>query len=221
VSETVVCRTCGKDALPDYPHRHETPPRPEYDPMPPKPGKLVDLIAVIRREYWLELPSRLHVQYVPGRLEPIGVSEYSAAAGGYIPGERTVEALDAGALGSPPWAPEAHRRFGGVTVWGDAQTINAADYAIFPWAYAMERRIPGWCRRKHVTRPELYREHRNAPVCGTLVRLVIAADLEVPKAALEQEMTTGRANELLVSALGYLWRCVSDKLNEIDLRRIA
>src|SRR6266568_7256464 len=209
MSEIIACRTCGKEALEGYPHRHETPPRPEHDPMPPKPAKLADLIAAIRREYWLELPARLHVQYVPGRLEPIAMPE------GQI-----IEVLDNGALGSPSWAPEAHRRFGGVTVWGDAQTVDAGDYAIFPWAYAMERRIPGWCRRKHVTRPELYREHRETPACAELVRLVIVADMEPRRAALEQEMTPERAEELIGVALGYLWRCVSDKLNEIDMRRV-
>lgn len=213
------CRICGKDEADGYPHRHDTPPRPEHNPMPKRPPTLGETIAIIRREYRMELPVRLHSRYVPGRLEPIGVSEYSAAAGGYVATERSIEVSDTGELGSPSWSPEAHRRFGGVTVWGDAMTVAAADYAVFPWAYALERRIPGWCRRGHLTRPEAYSEHAGRVLCPDLVRLVVVTDTPFMRGITDLGVTPERAVDLLEPAVAYLWRCVSDALNEIDLRR--
>ena len=221
MSDVRACPVCRREMLEGYPHRHETPPRPDHNPMPRAPEKLNDLIAAVRREYRLELPARLHVQSVPGRLEPIGVSEYSAAAGGYVQTPATIKVSDTGPLGAPSWSPPAHRRFGGVAVWEDVWTVLESDYAIFPWAYAIERRLPAWCRRRHVTRPDLYVEHRGLPICPTIVRAVIVGDRLSIRQANDIGISSDAAEELLGLALRYVWRCVSDALNEIDLRRSA
>lgn len=212
------CQTCGRDYLDGYPHHHATEPRAGYDPMPPRPPSVLGMIAVIRREYRLEIPPRLHVSYVPGRTEPIGVSEYSAAAAGYVAGTAgIVDALDTGPLGSPPWSPTFHRRVGAVTHWEGAQTIEESDWMIFPWALAIERRLDRWCRSKHGNRPELWREHRGEVICPPLVELVIKRDRSIAEAAAQFDMTPERAEEVLDDALRRVWGQVSNVLNRLPV----
>jgi hypothetical protein len=228
--DTVNCTTCGLPAVVGYPHRHETPVRPDYDPMPACPDTLDEMVALMRAGYQSEIPVQLHVSYVPGRAEPMAVSEYSSTAAGYVVTEQTIEAIDSGALGSPSWSPAFHRRAGGVTVWGDEWTLNTGDYQAFPWAYAIDVSLRNWCRSRHLTRPELYREHRHTTICHSLTRLVVAHRYPIDKAAEACEMTTERAAWLLQhvgakgrqeGALRLVWRVVSERLNDIDLRRKA
>jgi hypothetical protein len=215
--ELTTCTTCRKPFLPGYPHRHETPLRPDYNPMPAKPPALAALVALIRAEYLAELPVRLHVSYVPNRAEPIAVSEYSAAAAGYVATAESRDSLDTGELGAPSWSPAMHRRVGGVEIWGDALTVIEADYRWFPWALAIERRLPAYCRRRHVTRPELWREHREQPICQPLVLAVIAGGNSLYDAAAQFSMTPERCTTVLEEALGKVWAITSNLVNEIDL----
>jgi hypothetical protein len=210
--DTVNCTTCGLPAVVGYPHRHETPVRPDYDPMPACPDTLDEMVALMRAGYQSEIPVQLHVSYVPGRAEPMAVSEYSSTAAGYVVTEQTIEAIDSGALGSPSWSPAFHRRAGGVTVWGDEWTLDGGDYQAFPWAYAIGVSLRNWCRSRHLT------------------RLVVAHRYPIDKAAEACEMTTERAAWLLQhvgakgrqeGALRLVWRVVSERLNDIDLRRKA
>ena len=211
------CTYCGKPYLDGFPHRHETPPRPGYDPMPERPSSVDGMIAVIRREYRLELPHRLHVSYVPSRAEPIGVSQYSMAAAGYIASEATVDVLDAGELGSPPWSPSFHRRVGAVTLWEGEQTIEEGDWGIFPWAFTIERRLDRWCRSRHGNRPELWREHRGQPICRPIVELVVKHDYTVEMVSREYEMSSARAEIVLDEALRRVWGQVSNQLNGLPV----
>lgn len=215
--ELDTCAHCRKPFVIGREHRHETPPRPDYNPMPPRPSSLVALVAVIRAEYAAEVPNRLHVAYVPNRVEPVGVSEYSAGAAGYALTPETHDLLDTGELGSPSWSPPMHRRVGGVEVWGDAMTVREDDYRMFPWALAIFRRLPAHCRRRHVTRGDLYHEHRGEPICGPLVERVVGGGASLKDVAADFAMTPERCSVLLEESLGKVWAIASNLHNEIDL----
>jgi len=189
---TLTCPTCKGKYLQESPHRHETPPRPDYDPMPPRPGTLAGMIALVRREYQAEIPSRLHVRYVTSD-EQLGV--------------------DAGSLGSPSWDPAFARRVGGVRL----DDVEPGEWAIFPWAFAIERRLEPWCRRYH--RPPLWTEHRS-PICKPLV-LAVVRDRSVTDAADQVGVTPERAELLLEQALGRVFGWVSNVLNDLDVGRAA
>jgi hypothetical protein len=219
--DTVLCRivltdgsTCAKAMLPDYPHHHETPPRPEWNPMPPRPADPDELIALIRAELRAELPERLHVAYVPSRSEPVGVSEYSAGAAGYQPTGRTEDLLDTGELGSPSWAPAFHRYVGAVTGWQGEIVVRDEDLAPFPWHRQLEG-VRRWCASKHRT----WYEHQARPLCWTLQRHVFFGGYVVPRAGQLEGITAATSDELFFRATDKLWAWVSNDVNAIDLRR--
>ena len=224
---TITCTFCGGAALPDYPHRHDAPLRPDYNPMPPFRDDIGYLIQALRQGWLDEIPVALHVSYVPGRAEPIGVSEYSASAAGYVAASVTVDSLDTGSLGSPSWSPSFHHRAGGITGIDGEWTLDARDYATMPWAYAVEVVLQNWCRSRHLTRPSDYPEHGDRTLCYELVkRMVVGFTLADASEACEVERD--RVRWLLVhrdkrdrpaGALSLVWRVVSDRLNGIDLRR--
>lgn len=224
---TVTCGTCGCQAVPEYPHRHETPLRPDYNPMPPCPDDLDEMIAFMREGLREEIPIALHVSYVPGRAEPIAVSEYSQAAAGYVVAEATVDVLDTGSLGSPSWSPPFHHRIGGITGFDGDWTLEARDYALMPWTYATEVVLRNWCRSRHLTRPEEYAEHRGVTVCHDLTRELLLRRSSIDEAVAACGLSMDRAMYLLShqgkrkmeGALHLVWRAVSERLNNIDLRR--
>lgn len=196
-------------------HRPSDEPDTRWNPVPVRPPTLLGLLVLIRSEWRAELPLRLHVHQVPDHTEPIPV-----LAG--HPEGATLDVTDSGPLGGAAWSMPAHRRFGAVTMWEAEQTIDADDYRIFPFAYALERRIPGWCRRRHANRPELYLEHRGQPICHPVLRQLIATEQPIGSLLnvylpLHYQMTPDRLARVVDEGLRYLWRAVSDTLNEIDL----
>jgi hypothetical protein len=226
------CAICGKPYLEGYPHRHETPPRPEYDPMPPRPDREA-MVAYIRAEYYAELPHRLHVAYVPGRAEPIAVSEYSAGAAGYVPTDASLAVLDTGELGSPSWSPLFHRRVGAVTMILEETIERDEDMAPFPWAHQLQG-IRRWCATKH----QAWYEHAGHPLCWTLLRHHVLGGYSLGRAAELEGVTEDTAIRLIFDgphggdcpkrhpkqcpdgALGKWWAFVSTDLNAIDLRQL-
>jgi len=211
---TVPCPVCFKPALPDYPHHHETAPRPDYNPMPPRPSDPATMIAFIRAEVRAELPERLHVAYVPSRAEPIAVSAYSAAAVGYVPTGVVIEVLDTGALGSPSWAPAFHRYVGAVTGWGTEVVLHDEDLAPFPWMRQLEG-VRRWCAGRHRT----WYEHQLRPLCWLLVRHVVFGGYSVARAGELEGITPGTAGDLFTKAVDKWWAWVSNDVNGIDLHR--
>lgn len=227
------CRLCGQPELPDYPHRHDQPVRSSWDPMPARPERLycgsIDLNAywtepdwrpsccmvhVVTAEWRAELPERMHPtsEAVPTRLEPIPREPGNLAG-------PTIDVPDRGALGGWPWASEAHRRFGGVTMIDGEQTLNAGDYRIFPWAYVLERRLPGHCRRRHVGHPDRWPEHTDGELCGDLMRAIIAHGIPPERIAVRRRIPAERLRDVLEDALRWSWRRVSETINEIELGR--
>lgn len=211
---TAPCRTCLKPMLPDYPHRHETPVRPDYDPMPERPQTMSGMLAVIRGEYLSEIPLRLHVQYVPSQAEPVAVSEYSVSAAGYVVTDMTEAVLDTGALGSPSWSPMFHRYVGAARFFEGEVVLADEDLAPFPWTRQLEG-LRRWCAGKHRT----WYEHRERPLCWLLVRLVVEGGYSTGRAAELEEVSQEKASELLETALGKWWGWVSNDMNGLDLRR--
>lgn len=234
------CPRCRAPELDGYPHRHFEPVRADYDPMPDKPAETycgpIDvsaywtdgewspaccLVHVAIAEYRAEIPERIHPSYgrVPTRTEAIGTARFDEASASWVPdpdGPR-LEVLDVGRLGGYPFAPPAARRFGGVTMLSGEATLDARDYRSFPWAYAIERRLAGYCRRRHATRPDRYPEHAGGPLCPSLVRLVVVDGFSPAAAAERLELPTERVAILLEDALRWVWRRVSEELNEIAL----
>lgn len=224
--QTVLCRTpigyrvdgsievCAKPMLPDYPHHHETPPRPDYDPMPGRPTSPGAMIALIRAEVRSELPVRLHVTYVPSRAEPIAVSEYSASAAGFVAGEFYIDALDTGELGSPSWSPAFHNYVGAVTGWEGELVLRDEDLTGFPWMRQLEG-LRRWCASYHRT----WYEHQLRPLCWTLVRHVVFGGYSVHRAAQLEGISGEKGDELFARAVDKWWGWVSNDVNAIDLRR--
>ena len=97
------------------------------------------------------------------------------------------------------------------------QTLNARDYRVFPWAYVIERRLGGHCRRRHQTRPELWPEHARAkaPLCPPLVKLVAVRGYRPAHVAAHLGVSPQRLEEVLGDALRWAWRRVSEEVNEI------
>jgi hypothetical protein len=225
------CPTCRRPELAGYPHRHDRPPRGDYDPMGPRPERLycgeldVDaywteadwrpgccLVHVVGAEYRAELPDAIHpVRYRPPmRTEPIPLH----------PGEPdgpTLAVLDAGA--GWPWSPAAHRRFGGRGQRDGRDTLDRRDYAGFPWAYAIERRLDGYCRKRHATRPDLWPEHAGGPLCQRVVERIVADGVPPELVAIEMGIAPIRLRPLLTDALHVTWRFVSEQVNGLDVRR--
>lgn len=245
------CPTCRQPEMAGYPHRHDRPPRGDYDPMGPRPERLycgeldVDaywtepdwragccLVHVVGAEYRAELPDAIHpVRYrPPARTEPIPATIVEIQRElrrelGHEPtladiAERrgaTIQVVDAGA--GWPWSPAAHRRFGGRGRRDGRDTLDRGDYAGFPWAYAIERRLDGYCRRRHVTRPDLWPEHAGGPLCQRVVERIVADGLPPERVAVEMAIAPIRLRPLLDDALRATWRFVSEQVNGLDVRR--
>lgn len=214
LDQPIPCRFCRKPMLADYPHRHDTPVRPDYDPMPPRPQTTAGMLALIRREYLAEIPARIHVAYVPSRAEPVAVSEYSAAAAGFIPTEHSEELLDTGALGSPSWSPAFHRYIGAAQFWEGEMVLADEELVPFPWTRQLEG-LRRWCTGKHRT----WYEHRQRPLCWLLVREVVEGGYSVGRAAELEHVSPEKAQELIGVAAGKWFAWVSNDLNGLDLRR--
>lgn len=227
VREIKPCAFCGKNYLEGYPHRHDPPVSPHYNPMPAKPRDFDELVALIRAEYLSEIPGRLHVSYVPNRAEPIGVSQYSAEAAGIVSSK--VDALDTGELGSPSWSPAFHRYVGGVTVWEGEQTMDQEDLKPTPWTLHLDE-LRVLCSGQHRT----WYEHRFLPLCWTLVRLMMTG-YTLDRAAQHEGISPEKARDLLEGAhrgqvcthrgkcpegaFDKWWAWVSNDLNGINLNR--
>lgn len=209
------CVTCGNDYLEGYEHRHEKPLQPAYDPMPYKPKERAELVALIRSEYLSELPVRLHVHQVPSRAEPIGVSEYSAAAAGWVPSDRTIEELDTGPLGSPSWSMPFHQYIGSYHFQFGETIRKDEDLHQFPWSRNLEG-VRRWCAGKHRT----WYEHRGLPMCWTLVRLVVEGGYSISRAADLVNVIPEQADDLLTVALDKWWVWTSEDLNGLRTMRV-
>lgn len=229
-ADTRPCSICRMPEAPGSPHRHDRPPRADYDPMPARPEALycgpLDLSAywsgadwsptcclvhVAAAEYRAEIPEELHPGWgrVPTRTEPIPLEPRRLDG-------PMLDVLDSGPLGGYPFALPAARRLGGVTMLDGEQTLNARDYRPFPWAYVLERRLPGYCRRRHGTRPDLWPEHEGrGPLCGSLLRLVVVRGMPPRLAARVEEIPLRSAERAIEDALRWTWRRVSEELNEI------
>jgi hypothetical protein len=225
------CPVCGLDEMEGFAHRHHRPAASAWDPMPPYPGRLycgpLDvnaywtgadwrpsccLVHVIAAEYRAELPEQLH---------PF----HAATATGLVPIPRQagdlegpmLEVPDRGPLGGWPWASRAHRRFGAVTMRFGEQTLDHGDYRVFPWSYAIERRLEGYCRHRHVTRPDLWPEHEGDAICAHLVRLIAAAGVP-PEDLVPELVPARRIRPLLDDVLPWLWSRVSETVNQLERR---
>lgn len=185
------CLDCGNPYLDGYPHRHATEPRSGYDPMPSKPTSRVELVRTIASEFGAEMPPRIHARQVPSRAEPIGVSEYSAAAAGYVLSDQEIDVLDTGELGAPPWSSPFHRYIGSVH-WDGSLVMDEADLEPYPWT----RNLLGlrrWCAGKH----RGWYEHQEQPMCWLLIRLIVMGGYSLGKAALELHIPVDTADVLL------------------------
>jgi hypothetical protein len=205
------CRACRLPALPGYPHRHDSPARPDYDPMPPRPESTGAQFAILRAEYLAELPSRLHVRYVPSHTEAVRTSTYQG--GRYVPSEREEDLLDTGQLGSPAWAPEFGRYVGAARYMLGEMVLADAALRPFPWARQLEG-VRRWCTARHRT----WYEHDARPLCWLLIRDLLTG-ATVDEAAATEEVDAAKAQELLVVAIGKWWAWVSNDLNGLDVRR--
>lgn len=210
------CADCGNDYLEGYPHHHERPAVILYDPMPHKPKTRDGLIAYIRREYLAEVPNRLHVRQVPGHAEPIGVSQYSAEAAGWVVVEQDGHpTLDVGELGSPPWSVPFHRRLGSYRMWEGEVVQSDDELQNVPWTRNLNG-IRRWCAGKHRTRYE----HRGEPLCWVLVRLVIEGGYVIGRAAELQGISEDRADRLFSEALDKWWVWTANDMNDLTMRRV-
>lgn len=224
------CLSCGNPYLEGYPHRHATEPRGSYDPMPSKPSTRAGLVAVIAREFAAEKPPRLHVRQVPSRAEPIGVSQYSAEAAGYVVTDESMDVLDTGELGAPPWAPAFHRYIGGVSLWDGELVSTDMDPEAHVWSKNLHS-LRRWCAGKHAT----WYEHAGRPVCWSLVMLVVFGGYSLGRAAVELDIIPEKADMLLFGhleracdckkacppgALERWWSWVSNDMNGVTLRRV-
>lgn len=215
------CDSCGNPYLEGYPHRHEKPVTVAYDPMPNKPTTREGLVAFIRREYLAEVPARLHVQQVPSHAEPIGVSQYSAEAAGFIVVEQEGHlALDVGELGSPPWSVPFHRRIGSYRFW-EGEVVQAESELLgTPWTRNLNG-VRRWCAGKHRT----WYEHRGEPLCWILVRLHVEGGYIIPRAVekLAKEgfaVTVDKADKLVGDALDKWWAWTANDMNDLTMMRI-
>jgi hypothetical protein len=226
------CSVCTRPELEGYPHNHDRPMRSSWDPMPPRPERLycgvLDvnaywtepgwrpdccLVHLVAAEWRAELPERLHPvsEGSPTRLEPIPVEPRNLAG-------PMIDVPDRGRLGGWPWAAAAARRLGGVTMFEGEQTLDAGDYRIFPWAYVLERRLDGHCRRRHAGQLERWPEHAGRPICGPLLRAIIARGIPPEQVAARARIPPERLAAVLEDSLRWVWRRVSEALNEIEAR---
>lgn len=190
------------------------------------------LVHVVAAEYRAELPDDIHpVRYrPPARTEPIPatVVEIRRELRRELRREptlaeiverdgATIQVIDAGA--GWPWSPAAHRRFGARGRRDGHETLDRRDYAGFPWAFAIERRLDGYCRKRHVTRPDLWSEHGGRSLCAQVVQRIVADGVPPERVAVEMAIPPIRLRPLLEDALSAVWRFVSDQVNGLDVRR--
>lgn len=171
-------------------------------------------LHLIAHEWRAELPASLHParRMVPTRAEPIPVHPSD-------PSSPTLLTDDAGPLGGWAWTRAAQRRLGGVGRRADGlDTLSAGDYTVFPWAYVIGPRLAGYCRALHVPDPERWPEHRGQAICSPLVRLVIERGYRPDDVAHHSGIAPERLNALLERAVVWVWRRVSESLNDLDLR---
>ena len=226
--EILACATCGRGMVEGYPHRHSRPLPPSWDPMPPRPDRLycgpLDphaywtgadwrpsccMVHVMASETMKEIPEQLHPFHATSRTGLVGIprrpKDWTAL----------VDVPDSGPLGGWPWASRAHRRLGAVTMLEGEQTLHAGDYRAFPWAYAIEVRLMGYCRRRHVTRPDLWPEHHGEPICSPLIRQVLERGVAPEELAGRGLLPAIRIRPVLEDVLPWLWRRVSDTVNGV------
>jgi hypothetical protein len=225
------CPVCFLDELEGYPHKHHRPAASAWDPMPPYPGRLycgpLDvnaywtgadwrprccLVHVIAAEYQAELPEQLHPFHGATATGLVAIPVEARRLDGPM-----MDVPDRGPLGGWPWASRAHRRFGGVTMLLGEQGLDHRDYRIFPWAFAIERRLVGYCRKRHVTRPDLWTEHAGQPLCGRVAWLLFGAGVP-PEELVPDLVPARRIRPLLEDILPWLWRRVSETVNQLELR---
>jgi hypothetical protein len=222
-SDVLTCRLCGLAVLEGYPHRHETPPRPDYDPMPPRPLVLaceqIDLTAywtdtfdpsccmvhTVRAEYNAEIPRVVHVHDVPNHTEPIPIRSGD-------PDGPTMQVTDSGPLGGISWARSFERRMAIIVMLGET-SLQDGDYAIYPWAQSING-IRGWCAGRHRS----WYEHAGQPLCWTLVRHVIEGGYRIDRAGELEGIPPEQARNLVAQSLSRVWTWTSNALNDIDLR---
>jgi len=215
---THVCRQCGGRYLEEYPHRHETPPRPDYTVMGLHPYELdcglstsrlrrdpdrygtyhyrwCCYIHEARAEWQRGINIRLHVRLVPSDAVPVAVSEYSAAAAGYIVTGRVEELLDAG-IGVP-----FHPDF--------AALLDDVPTELLPQKLLHFRR--NVCAAKH----RGYLDHANRDLCDTLLRLVICGRYSVDGAARYVGVTPERVESHLTKAFRDIWNWRAAAINEL------
>ena len=219
------CPGCGKPALEGYPHHHYVPPRSAYDPLGDRPAA-VYCGAFDVNGYWTgqggapscclthrvafevraELPEHVHpARYrIPTGTEPIPLHPGA-------PDGPTVDVSDSG-IGWP-WSRPAHRLFGGVGRQADGSALNARDYAIFPWAYALEVRLARHCARRHAGDPETWPEHRGRAVCSPIARLVTERGYAPRVIARAIGMPERQLLAILETSLLYAWRSVDHFLS--------
>lgn len=190
-----------------YPHRHETPQRPDYDPMPPRPPTFGALVAFMRAEYIAEIPDRLHVHQVPDHTEPIPLES------GHPEGA-TMDVTDSGQLGGIAFSPAFHRRIGAIKYWQGELVLADKDMAPFPWARQLEG-VRRWCSAKHRT----WYEHQERPLCWILLRHVTFGGYSVGRASELEGVSELKGEELLAEALGKWFAWVSNDLNSIEMRK--
>lgn len=201
------CPTCGKPAmLPEYPHQHATPLASSWNPMPPRPAALADLLAALRTEYLAEIPGRLHSRQVPSHTEPIPV-DLSDPYGAQM------EVTDSGELGGPAFSPIFHRRIGASRFMEGERVESDRDLAPFPYARQLEG-VRRWCAGKHRT----WYEHQERPLCWVLLRHVVIGGYAIGRAAQLEGVSEEKARELVGKAAGKWFAWVSSDLNGIDLR---
>ena len=223
------CPVCRLDELEGYPHRHHRD-APAWDPMPLRPERLycgpldVDrywtgpdwrpsccMLHVMAAEYRAELPEQLH---------PI----HATSTTGVLPIPLEPRNFDGPLLDAPdiglgfPWAARAHRRLGGLRFDEGVTYLERGDYSAFPWAYAIETRLLGYCRRRHVTRPDLWWEHRASPICSPIMRLILARGFPPESLVQRRVVPSTRIRPQLDDVVPGIWARVSEAVNETALR---
>jgi len=201
--DTEPCPTCSKPMLPGYPHNHYTQPRVDFNPMPPRPPSLSQMVGYLRMLYLEEIPDRLHVAHVPSHTAPVPVDMAD-------PDGPSVMVVDAGPLGGPPFAPAFAKRIGAVVAWQGEIVLRDTD--LEPAARALEG-VRRWCAGRHRT----WYEHDGRPLCWLLLRHVTFGGYTVAGAAALEDVAD--AGELLAGAVDRWWRYTDAEVNGLRVRR--
>jgi hypothetical protein len=220
-SGTLTCRTCDGPYLEESPHRHETPPRPDYTVMGLIPAaldcgavnhgplRLADQYGSLhltwcclrgesRAAYAASLPHRIHVRQVPSDAVPVGISAYSLEAAGYVLTAAAEDLLDAGI--GVPFHPEftAHLE---------------APRELMP---RKMREYRNHCSAKHTS----YADHGGTAMCDTLLRAMVCGGSSVDGIARTHAMTPERVTSHLTIALQTIYRWRSQAMNDLAGHRV-